>query len=33
MQTSRVSLKVVETETEATEEVFEKYRNNGYNSA
>ena len=33
MQTSRVSLEVVETEIEATEEMFEKYRNNGYNSA
>ena len=33
MQTSGVSLEVVETEIEVTEEVLKKYCNNGYNSA
>ena len=33
LQTSGGSLKVVETEIEATEEVLKKYRNKSYNSA
>ena len=32
MQTSSVSLEVVETEIKATVEVLKKYRNNGYNN-
>ena len=32
MQSSSVSLEVVETEIKATEEVLKKYRNNGYNN-
>ena len=33
MQTSGVSLEVVDTEIKATEKVIKKYRNNGCNSA